>query len=135
MSYDFIATGRPRQVTLGLVATTYVHCDSRADDLLFRRRGAFGSSAISKSTRESSQCLRSPSKAAWKTRSGTLTSDIYDIGDRIKSMLYANALMTRFIEWPVPPPLRAIVEACMCTRPEERPTRADLRAMIGQMQL
>ncbi|KAI0911819.1 hypothetical protein F4823DRAFT_560574 [Ustulina deusta] len=100
MSYDFIATGRPRQVTLGLVATTYVHCDSRADDLLVSDDG-----------------------------------ERLDIGDRIKSMLYANALITRFIEWPVPPPLRAIVEACMCTRPEERPTRADLRAMIGQMQL
>nr|AFC75697.1 hypothetical protein [Epichloe amarillans] len=61
-------------------------------------------------------------------------SDIYDIGNCIKSMVYANNPITSFVEWPVPPPLQAIVEACTRPRPEERPTLADLRIMVGEIQ-
>jgi len=48
-------------------------------------------------------------------------------------MVYANNPITCFVEWPVPPPLQAIVEACMRPRPEERPTLADLRNMVGEI--
>ncbi|KAM3497095.1 hypothetical protein MY10362_009539 [Beauveria mimosiformis] len=61
-------------------------------------------------------------------------SDIFDIGNCIKSMIYANGPITRFVEWLVPPPLQAIVEACMRPRPEERPTLAELRGMVAEMQ-
>lgn len=61
-------------------------------------------------------------------------SDIYDVGNCIKSMVYANTPISPFVEWPVPPPLQAIVEACMHPRPEERPTLADLRIMVEEIQ-
>ncbi|KAM3443423.1 hypothetical protein NHJ13734_001951 [Beauveria thailandica] len=61
-------------------------------------------------------------------------SDIFDIGNCIKSMIYANGPITHFVEWPVPPPLQAIVEACMRPRPEERPTLTELRGMVAEMQ-
>lgn len=64
----------------------------------------------------------------------TPRSDIYDIGNCIKSMVYANAPITHFVDWPVPPLLQAIVEACMRPKPEERPTLADLRIMVGEIQ-
>ncbi|KAG5992454.1 hypothetical protein E4U43_003762, partial [Claviceps pusilla] len=65
----------------------------------------------------------------------TPRSDIYDIGNCIKSMVYANNPITPFVEWPVPAPLQAIVEACMRPRPEERPSLADLRIMILPVRL
>ena len=46
--------------------------------------------------------------SGWTTR-----SDIYDIGDCIKCMVYLNAPITSQVEWPVPQPLQAIVDACM----------------------
>ncbi|TFB00856.1 hypothetical protein CCMA1212_007397 [Trichoderma ghanense] len=67
-----------------------------------------------------------PDNSGWTPR-----SDIFDVGNCIKSMVYANAPITHFAEWPVPPPLQAIVEACMRPRPEDRPTLADLRLMVG----
>lgn len=64
----------------------------------------------------------------------TPRSDIYDIGNCIKSMVYANGPITPFIEWPVPPPLQAVVDACMRPRPEERPTLAELSIMVREIQ-
>ncbi|KAG8168850.1 hypothetical protein KVR01_001599 [Diaporthe batatas] len=64
----------------------------------------------------------------------TPKSDIFDIGNCIKSMVYANHPYTEFVEWPVPSPLQAIVEACMRPTPEERPTLSDLRLMVGEIQ-
>jgi hypothetical protein len=61
-------------------------------------------------------------------------SDIYDIGNCIKNMVYANGPITRFIEWPVPPPLQAIIDACMRPKPEERPTLVELRIMVERIQ-
>ncbi|KAF2240267.1 hypothetical protein BU26DRAFT_536001 [Trematosphaeria pertusa] len=57
-------------------------------------------------------------------------SDVYDIGHFIECMVYANAPLTRQVEWPVPAPLDAIVAACMCEVPEDRPTVKQLRAMV-----
>ncbi|KAJ0161338.1 hypothetical protein CTA2_6378 [Colletotrichum tanaceti] len=60
----------------------------------------------------------------------TTHSDIYDIGNCIKCMVYANAPITKQVEWPVPRPLQAIVDACTRDMPEERPTLSELRQMV-----
>ncbi len=56
--------------------------------------------------------------------------DIYDIGDCIKGMVYANGPITPFVEWPVPPPLQGIVDICQNQKPEDRPTLAALRVLV-----
>ncbi|OAR00471.1 hypothetical protein LLEC1_06054 [Akanthomyces lecanii] len=61
-------------------------------------------------------------------------SDIYDLGNCIKGMVYANAPVTPFVEWPVPPPLQAVVEACMCPEAEGRPTLIELRRMMEKLE-
>jgi serine/threonine protein kinase len=63
--------------------------------------------------------------SGWTTR-----SDVYDIGNCIKCMVYANAPITNQVEWPVPQPLQAIVDACMREVPDERPTLLELRRMV-----
>ncbi|KAI5855032.1 kinase-like protein [Durotheca rogersii] len=112
-----------------------VHRDLRADNLLFSDDGK----RLVVCDLESRWGERSapevsfdggPEDSGWTPR-----SDIYDIGNCIKSMVYANAPITRFIEWPVPPPLQTIVKACMHPRPEERPTLADLRVMVEEIQV
>lgn len=60
----------------------------------------------------------------------TAKSDVYDIGHCIECMVYANAPLTKQVEWPVPAPLDAIVEACMREIPEDRPTLEELRVMV-----
>lgn len=62
-------------------------------------------------------------------------SDIYDTGNCIKNMVYANAPITHFVEWPVPEPLQTIVDACMQKKPEDRPTLAELRAMVDTIKV
>ncbi|KAF1963567.1 hypothetical protein CC80DRAFT_587949 [Byssothecium circinans] len=57
-------------------------------------------------------------------------SDVYAIGDFIECMVYANAPLTPMVEWPVPAPLDAIVAACTCEAPEDRPTVRQLRAIV-----
>jgi serine/threonine protein kinase len=111
-----------------------VHRDLRADNLLFSDDGE----RLVVCDLESRWGERSAPEVAFQgglEDSGwTPRSDIYDIGNCIKSMVYANGPITHFVEWPVPPPLQAIVEACMRPRPEERPTLADLRIMVGEIQ-
>lgn len=63
--------------------------------------------------------------SGWTTR-----SDIYDIGNCIKGMVYANAPITSQVEWPVPEPLQGVVEACMRKSPDDRPTLVELREMV-----
>lgn len=63
--------------------------------------------------------------SGWTTR-----SDIYDIGNCIKGMVYANAPITSQVEWPVPEPLQAVVDACMRKSPDDRPTLLQLREMV-----
>ena len=60
----------------------------------------------------------------------TARSDIYDIGNCIKCIVYANAPITNQVEWPVPQPLQAIVETCMRKSPDDRPTLLELRKMV-----
>jgi hypothetical protein len=60
----------------------------------------------------------------------TAQSDIFDLGNCIKGMVYDNAPITRQVEWPVPPPFESIVEACMQKNPKDRPTLDELQALV-----
>lgn len=111
-----------------------VHRDLRADNLVFSADGK----RLVVCDLESRWGERSAPEVAFQgglEDSGwTPQSDVYDVGNCIKSMVYANGPITHFVEWPVPPPLQAIVEACMRPRPDERPTLADLRVMVQEIQ-
>ncbi|KAL8974601.1 MAG: hypothetical protein Q9197_001169 [Variospora fuerteventurae] len=60
----------------------------------------------------------------------TEKSDIYDLGNVIKGMIYGNAPITHLVEWPIPPPFRTIVEACTRESPNDRPNLAQLGTMV-----
>ncbi|KAM4067106.1 hypothetical protein HRG_001105 [Hirsutella rhossiliensis] len=60
----------------------------------------------------------------------TVRSDIYDIGNCIKCMVYANAPIINQVEWPVPEPLQAVVNVCMREASHERPTLFELQQMV-----
>ena len=107
-----------------------VHRDVRIDNCLFSNDGT----RLVLCDLESRWGQRSPPEiasqgvlddAGWSSK-----SDIYCIGDCIKCMVYGNAPITNYVDWPVPPPLEAIVTACMHESPEERPTLEELRAMV-----
>ncbi|KAI0102613.1 kinase-like domain-containing protein [Nemania sp. FL0031] len=105
-----------------------IHRDLRIENLLFSQdgkhlvicdlEGHWGQ-------RAAPEVARKGLDAGWSAK-----SDIYDLGNCIKCMVYANAPITRQVEWPVPEPLEAIVEACMRVEPEHRPTLQELRAML-----
>ncbi|KAG6367252.1 hypothetical protein INS49_001438 [Diaporthe citri] len=61
----------------------------------------------------------------------TEKSDIYDLGYLVKEMIYGNVAITNLVDWPVPPPLQAIVEACTRVSPDDRPTLDELAAMVN----
>ncbi|KAJ5575594.1 hypothetical protein N7535_002520 [Penicillium sp. DV-2018c] len=65
----------------------------------------------------------------------TEKSDIYDLGYLIKGMIYGNVPLTFAVEWYVPPPLAAVVEACTRNKPEERPSLDDLYAMVEKIEI
>ncbi|KAJ6027486.1 uncharacterized protein N7446_003922 [Penicillium canescens] len=65
----------------------------------------------------------------------TEKSDIYDLGYLIKGMIYGNVPITMAVEWLVPPPLTAVVEACTCNKPEERPSLDDVYAMVDNIKV
>ncbi|KAJ5934557.1 hypothetical protein N7466_004104 [Penicillium verhagenii] len=65
----------------------------------------------------------------------TEKSDIYDLGYLIKGMIYGNVPITMAVEWFVPPPLAAVVEACTRSKPEERPSLDDLYAMVEKIEI
>ncbi|CAG7936069.1 unnamed protein product [Penicillium salamii] len=65
----------------------------------------------------------------------TEQSDIYDLGHLIESMIYGNAPFTHAVEWPIPPPLAAVVEACIRVRPEDRPSLDEIYAMVEKIKI
>ncbi|EEH06852.1 conserved hypothetical protein [Histoplasma capsulatum G186AR] len=65
----------------------------------------------------------------------TEKSDIYDLGYVIKGMIYGNVPITHQVEWHVPEPLDAIVDACTHDVPEERPSLDDLYDMVNEIDL
>jgi hypothetical protein len=111
-----------------------VHRDLRIENCLFTEDG----SSLVVCDLESRWGQRSAPEVAshggldsgWTTR-----SDVYDIGDCIKCMVYANAPITSQVEWPVPQPLQAIIDACMRQRADERPTLDELRVMVERIQI
>lgn len=50
-------------------------------------------------------------------------------------MMYGNAPVTLAVEWPVPPPLAAIVQACTRNRPEEHPSLDEIYAMVDKIEI
>jgi len=60
----------------------------------------------------------------------TVESDIYDIGTLIRWMIYANAPITKRVEWPVPAPFDEIADAYQRTDPQARPTSDEISAML-----
>jgi Protein kinase domain len=106
-----------------------VHRDLRIDNLIFSSdtsrvlicdlEGRWGNRLAPEVSREPVL------DAGW-----TEKSDIYDLGYVIKGMIYGNTPITNLLEWPVPPPLDTIVEACTCDVPGERPSLDELYAMV-----
>ncbi|TQV96965.1 serine/threonine protein kinase [Cordyceps javanica] len=111
-----------------------IHRDLSADNLLFSNDGQRLVVCDLESRWGEREAPEVAFKGGLEDSGWSPRSDIYDIGNCIKSMIYASGPITRFVEWPVPPPLQAIVEACMRPRPEERPTLADLCGMVLGMQ-
>lgn len=106
-----------------------VHRDLRIDNLLFSLdgknllicdlEGRWGN-------RMAPEVSRQPVlDARW-----TEKSDIYDLGHVIKGMVYGFVPITNLVEWPVPPPLQGVVEACTRESPHERPSLEELYAMV-----
>jgi serine/threonine protein kinase len=107
-----------------------VHRDFRADNFVFSRDGR----RLVIIDLDSRWGVRAAPEIApigglddsgWSTK-----SDIYDIGNCTKSMVYANQPIPFFVEWPVPAPLQAIVDTCMRPNPQDRPTLAQLRSLV-----
>ncbi|KAI9747583.1 MAG: hypothetical protein M1815_004074 [Lichina confinis] len=106
-----------------------VHRDLRIANLLF---SAAGQQLVVCDLEGRWGCCRAPEldhnrdlEAGW-----TEKSDIYDIGNCIKGFVYANNPITHEVEWPVPPPFDTVVEACMRTNPQERPTLDELSILV-----
>ncbi|KAK2765570.1 hypothetical protein FQN54_008424 [Arachnomyces sp. PD_36] len=60
----------------------------------------------------------------------TEKSDIYDIGDVIKYMVYCEPAITNVAQGKVPAPLQTIVEACQQVNPDLRPGLGSLQQMV-----
>ncbi|KAL8354428.1 hypothetical protein RB601_004024 [Gaeumannomyces tritici] len=116
-------------------AAGIVHRDLRVDNLLFGE----GGETLVVCDLEGRWGQRVAPEVAWE---GSLEdsgwsekSDVYDVGLCIKGMVYANAPITPQVEWPVPEPLRQVVEACMQELPEPRPTVGELREMVEAIEV
>ena len=67
----------------------------------------------------------------------TEKSDIYDLGYLIKGMVYGSPPVTGAVEleWAIPTPLDAIVEACTRKVPEQRPSLDELYTMVDRIEI
>ena len=65
----------------------------------------------------------------------TEKTDIYDVGNVIKGMMYGNAPLTSIVERKIPSPLKHLVSSCLRHQPEERPTLEELRDMVINIQV
>ena len=65
----------------------------------------------------------------------TEKTDIYDIGNVIKCMVYGDSPVTKVVEWKVPRPLQEIVEACQRESPAGRPTLNWLQEMVEDIEV
>lgn len=123
-----IISGMKRLHSLGII-----HRDLRIDNIVFSDtsrvlicdlEGRWGNRLAPEVSREPVL------DAGW-----TEKSDIYDLGYLIKGMIYGNVPITMAVEWVVPPPLAAVVEACTRNKPEERPNLDDVYAMVEKMKI
>lgn len=65
----------------------------------------------------------------------TEKTDIYDIGEVIRNMIYGELPVTKAVERLVPYPLQGIVEACQHKSPELRPGLNSLQAMVEKIEI
>lgn len=82
--------------------------------------------------RQAPEVLRNSSlDAGWSP-----ASDIWDLGNVIKGLLYGNAPINNFVEeeWEVPSPFADIVEACQRTDLMERASVEELLRMAGAIE-
>ncbi|KAI1124891.1 kinase-like protein [Nemania abortiva] len=109
-----------------------IHRDLRTDNLLFSKDGK----KVTVCDLEGRWGQRAAPEVAWEGLDAgwSAKSDIYDIGNCIKCMVYANNPITSQVEWPVPEPLEAVVQACMRVEPERRPTLQELRVILENIE-
>lgn len=106
-----------------------IHRDLRTENLLFTKDGSTIMICDLEShwgNRRAPEIDRSIHlDAGW-----TEKSDIYDLGSCIQSIIYGNSPLLPTVEWPVPEPFGAIVEACQNVRPWQRPDLTTLADMV-----
>ncbi|CAL5875039.1 uncharacterized protein PFLUO_LOCUS9342 [Penicillium psychrofluorescens] len=109
-----------------------VHRDLRLDNCLFSENGERLTLCDLESRwgqRAAPEIANDGLDVGWTT-----SSDIFDIGNCIKCMVYANFPITKYVEWVVPSPLDAIVEACMRPVPNTRPSLEELKTMVESLE-
>ncbi|KAK8002399.1 hypothetical protein PG989_002118 [Apiospora arundinis] len=117
-----------------LHALGIIHRDLRLDNCLFSRDGG---KRLVLCDLEGRWGQRSPPEIAQEGEADevgwSVKSDVYCIADCIKGMVYCNAPPNRYVEWAVPAPLDAVVEACTQESPDDRPTLDELRSMAASL--
>lgn len=109
-----------------------VHRDLRIDNLVFTPDGST-LCIIDLESRWGNRLAPEISRDATLDAGWTEKSDIYDIGHVIKGMIFGNTPVTNVVEWAVPAPLDAVVEACTRALPEQRPTLRELYHMVSAL--
>lgn len=113
-----------------LHSVNIVHRDLRMDNFLFSEDGKL-LLICDLESRWGNRAAPEVSFEGGEFDSGwSVKSDIFDIGDCIKGMVYANAPFMNEVEWQVPPPFDVLVDVCMREDPNERPTLAELKKMV-----
>ena len=65
----------------------------------------------------------------------TEKSDIYDLGQVIRDMVYGTCPLTSVVERKIPLPLEEIVNSCTCAAPADRPSLEELHDMVSKIQV
>jgi len=109
-----------------------IHRDLRADNLLWTTDGTtlFICDLESRwGRRDAPEILRNDSlDAGWSE-----ASDIWDIGECIRYILYGNAPINDLVDWQIPAPFTEIVAACQRIDPQQRPSCAELGGMLRDL--
>lgn len=112
-----------------------IHKDLRADNLLFSTDASRFIACDLESRWGERQAPEVSPDGGLEDSGWTAQSDIYDVGNCIRNMVYGNNPITPFIERPVPVPLQDIVDACQREKPQDRPSISELRFMVSNIQV
>ncbi|KAL6301655.1 kinase-like domain-containing protein [Sparassis latifolia] len=83
----------------------------------------------------SSTC-KAPELLAWDDppdNAFTPATEIYGLGILLQLLCYANNPRSSYFHWPVLPPFDKIYDACTQTRHEDRPSLAQLKALLQEL--